>query len=77
MDIDQVVARWETDEVRIRARLSAPDAEPKGQAFGHSGIEMFRCSRQDFTGDTRHGQLWYRLGPWCRSRCQQGGLQRL
>jgi acyl-coenzyme A thioesterase PaaI-like protein len=48
MDVDQVVARWEADEARIRARLSAPDAEPKAQVFGRSGMEMFEAI---FSGD--------------------------
>ncbi len=43
MDVDQVIARWEADEARVRARLSAPDAEPKGQVFGRSGMEMFEA----------------------------------
>lgn len=43
MDVDQIVAGWEADEARVRARLSAPDAEPKGQAFGRSGMEMFEA----------------------------------
>lgn len=43
MDVDQVVARWEAEETRVRARLSAPDAEPKGQVFGRSGMEMFEA----------------------------------
>lgn len=43
MDVDQVEARWEADEKRVRARLSAPDAEPKAQVFGRSGMEMFEA----------------------------------
>lgn len=43
MDVDQVVAHWEADEVRVRTRLSAPDAEPKAQVFGRSGMEMFEA----------------------------------
>jgi uncharacterized protein (TIGR00369 family) len=43
MDVDQIVAGWEADEARVRTRLSAPDAEPKGQAFGRSGMEMFEA----------------------------------
>ncbi|WP_338649394.1 PaaI family thioesterase [Pseudomonas sp. ML2-2023-3] len=43
MDVDQVVARWEADEARVRTRLSAPGAEPKAQVFGRSGMEMFEA----------------------------------
>ncbi|KMN22206.1 PaaI family thioesterase [Pseudomonas helleri] len=43
MEVDKVIARWEADEARVRARLSAPDAEPKGQVFGRSGMEMFEA----------------------------------
>lgn len=43
MDIDQVVARWEADEKRVRARWSATDAEPKAQLFGLSGMQMFEA----------------------------------
>lgn len=28
MVIDEVIARWEEDEARVRARLSALDAQP-------------------------------------------------
>ena len=30
MEVDEVIAQWEQDEARVRARLSAPDAAPKG-----------------------------------------------
>lgn len=43
MEVDQVIARWEADEARVRARLSAPDAEPRGQVFGRSGMQMFEA----------------------------------
>lgn len=43
MQVDEVVAQWEADEARVRARLSAPDAEPKGQVFGRSGMEIFEA----------------------------------
>jgi pimeloyl-ACP methyl ester carboxylesterase len=43
MEVDEVIARWEADEARVRARLSAPDAEPKGKVFGRSGMEMFEA----------------------------------
>ncbi|GGX80436.1 hotdog fold thioesterase [Massilia dura] len=43
MDVDQIVASWEADEARVRVRWSAPDSEPKGQAFGRSGMEMFEA----------------------------------
>ncbi|MDN8617443.1 PaaI family thioesterase [Variovorax ginsengisoli] len=48
MEVDQVVARWEADETRVRARFSAPGAEAKGQVFGRSGMEMFEAI---FAGD--------------------------
>ena len=41
MEVDEVTARWEADEARIRARLRAPDVVSAGQAVGRSGIEMF------------------------------------
>ncbi|QET31272.1 PaaI family thioesterase [Burkholderia multivorans] len=43
MQIDEVVAQWEADEARVRTRLSAPDAEPRGKVFGRSGMEMFEA----------------------------------
>lgn len=43
MDVDQIVAAWEADEARVRARMSAPDAAPRGQVFGRSGMEMFEA----------------------------------
>ncbi len=43
MEVDEVVNRWEADEARVRARLSAPDAEPNRQVFGRSGMEMFEA----------------------------------
>lgn len=48
MVIEQVLARWEADEARVRALLSAPDAEPKRQVFGLSGMEVFEAI---FAGD--------------------------
>lgn len=48
MDADQVIARWRADEERVRARLSSPDAEPKGPVFGRSGMEIFEAI---FAGD--------------------------
>jgi uncharacterized protein (TIGR00369 family) len=43
MEVDEVVARWEADEARVRARQSAPGAEPRGAVFGRSGMEMFEA----------------------------------
>ncbi len=43
MEADEVIARWEADEARVRARQSAPDAEPRGKVFGRSGMEMFEA----------------------------------
>jgi uncharacterized protein (TIGR00369 family) len=43
MQVDEVVAQWEADEARVRARQSAPDAEPRGKVFGRSGMEMFEA----------------------------------
>lgn len=43
MEIDEVVARWEADEVRVRARQLASDAVPKGEVFGRSGMEVFEA----------------------------------
>lgn len=43
MEVDEVIARWEADEARVRARLCAPDAEPKGEVFSRSGMEMFEA----------------------------------
>ncbi len=40
MDVDQVVARWEADEKRVRARWSAPDTVPGAQIFGLSGMQV-------------------------------------
>ncbi|KWS82690.1 aromatic compound catabolic protein [Pseudomonas amygdali pv. dendropanacis] len=41
MEMEDVVALWEADEARVRARLSPPGSEPKGNVFGRSGMEMF------------------------------------
>jgi len=43
MNADQVIAHWRAEEERIRARLRAPDAEPRGQVFGRSGMEIFEA----------------------------------
>jgi uncharacterized protein (TIGR00369 family) len=43
MNVDEVVARWEADEARVRARQSAPGAAPKGQVFSRSGMAMFEA----------------------------------
>ncbi len=43
MDAGQVVACWEADEKRVRARWSAPDAEPEVQVFGLSGMQMLEA----------------------------------
>lgn len=43
MDVDQVVAHWEADEKRVRARWSATNAEPEAQVFGLSGMQMFEA----------------------------------
>jgi hypothetical protein len=43
MTSDEVLTQWEADEARVRARQSAPGAEPKGKVFGHSGMEMFEA----------------------------------
>jgi uncharacterized protein (TIGR00369 family) len=48
MNVSEVVAQWEADEARVRARLGAPDAKPRGQVFGRSGMEMFEAI---FTGE--------------------------
>ncbi|MGB3068884.1 MAG: PaaI family thioesterase [Ottowia sp.] len=48
METDEVIALWEADEARVRARLSAPDAAPKGKVFGRSGMEIFEAI---FAGD--------------------------
>nr|WP_307873377.1 PaaI family thioesterase [Burkholderia sp. Se-20378] len=43
MDANETMARWDADEARVRARLIAPDADPKGQVFARSGMEMFEA----------------------------------
>ena len=43
METNQVIARWEADEARVRARQIAPDAEPRGKVFARSGMEMFEA----------------------------------
>ena len=48
MNVDQVVACWEADEQRVRARWSAPKAEPKMQVSGLSGMQMLEAI---FSGD--------------------------
>ena len=41
MMIEQVSARWEADEARVRARLSDVDAQPGLQVSGLSGMQLF------------------------------------
>jgi len=41
MEVDTVVARWSTEEEAVRARLRAPDAAPRAQIFGRTGMEVF------------------------------------
>lgn len=43
MEINEVIARWEADEARVRARQSAPGVQPRGQVFGLSGMQMFEA----------------------------------
>lgn len=43
MENDEIIARWEADEARVRKRLSAPDVVPRGKAFTRSGLEMFEA----------------------------------
>ncbi|TAM11570.1 MAG: PaaI family thioesterase [Nevskiaceae bacterium] len=43
MEPDEEIARWKADEARVRARLSASDAEPKRQALSLSGMEVFEA----------------------------------
>jgi len=48
MNVDQMVACWEADEERVRARWSAPGAGPKVQTVGLSGMQLFEAI---FAGD--------------------------
>ncbi|MFT3803553.1 MAG: PaaI family thioesterase [Burkholderiaceae bacterium] len=48
MDVDQVIAQWESDEAHVRKRLIAPGASPRGEVFVRSGMEMFEAI---FTGE--------------------------
>lgn len=43
MEKDQIVAKWAAEEAVIRARLRAPDAAPRGQIFGRTGMEIFEA----------------------------------
>ncbi len=43
MNADQVASRWKVDEMRIRARLSAPDVVPKEQVFDRPGMALFEA----------------------------------
>lgn len=43
MEVEEVIARWEADEARVRARQSAPDAKPEAKAFSRSGMQMFEA----------------------------------
>ncbi len=45
MAVDEVIAGWEADEARLRARfsVSASDAESNGQVFSRSGMEVFQA----------------------------------
>ncbi|MGI5218293.1 PaaI family thioesterase [Nocardia sp. CA-290969] len=40
MEVDTVVARWSAEEEAVRARLRAPDAAPRAQIFGRTGMEV-------------------------------------
>ncbi|WP_369976269.1 PaaI family thioesterase [Xanthomonas bundabergensis] len=48
MTSDQVLACWEADEARVRARLCAPDAAPKRPLVALSGMQLFDAI---FAGD--------------------------
>lgn len=43
MNVDEVIARWEADEARVRARMSAPKSEPKGKVIARSGMETLEA----------------------------------
>ena len=43
MSVNEILAQWEADEARVRARFKAPDVVPKGQAFNRTGLEMFEA----------------------------------
>lgn len=48
MNVDQIVACWEADEQRVRARWSASKAKPKMHVSGLSGMQMLEAI---FSGD--------------------------
>lgn len=48
MTVDQVIERWTADEATVRARLREPDAAPRAQVAGLSGMEVFEAI---FAGD--------------------------
>ncbi len=48
MNVDQVVACWEADEQRVRARWSACQVNPEIQVSGLSGMQMLEAI---FSGD--------------------------
>lgn len=41
MEIQQVVARWNAEELAVRARLSTPGIAPHEKIAGRTGMEMF------------------------------------
>lgn len=43
MNVNEVIAQWEEDEARVRARQGTPRAQAEGSAFGRSGMEMFEA----------------------------------
>lgn len=43
MNVEQVVARWNTEEHTVRARLSTPGTAPREQIVGRTGMEMFNA----------------------------------
>ncbi|MCA0242234.1 MAG: PaaI family thioesterase [Proteobacteria bacterium] len=43
MDVEDVIARWEADEARVRAGQQAAGVEPRRTAFGRSGMDMFQA----------------------------------
>lgn len=48
VNTEQVIALWEADEARVRARLSPSNAAPKINPFGLTGMQMFEAM---FAGD--------------------------
>lgn len=43
MEMNQILADWQTQEAAVRARLRAPGTAPRAQIFGMTGMQVFEA----------------------------------